>query len=117
MQALFLTYYQRVMLWNIVGGHTAGSVREAAVHIRLLEKIRLSDSESVESSFKMVGAQFSWQLPSANYGDKIVELENDEAKALADVIEKIPSVKVSDAEWLIKVVSDLQPEEEPKGNA
>ena len=104
------------MLWNVVGGHNAKSVKEASVYIRLLEKIRLSDTESADSSFKMVGMQFSWNLPEAGYGDKVIELENDEAKALIDVIESIPSIKVSDAEWMLKVINDIQVEE-PKENA
>jgi hypothetical protein len=112
MQSIFLTYYQRVILWNMVGAHQAQNIKEADVYLRVLGKIRLTDRETTESKFIAVQGAFSWNLPSAGYGDKDIELEDSEAAALITAVESFSPVRVNDAEWMQRVVTLLKPDEQ-----
>lgn len=113
MQSLFVTCYQRIILWNAVGAHNASNLKEAAPLLRLIEKLRLTDQEMIDSNFFSDGQQFTWKLPSRGYGDRTVELENTEATALAKVIEALSPIRVSDAEWMTRIVEKFQPQENP----
>jgi len=108
MTSVSLTYYQRVILWNLIGAAKAPSLKEASVYLRLMEKIRLTDQESAESQFVSDGGQVSWRLPNPAYGGKSVELEDGEAKALAKVMEEAPNVRVLDAEWMQQLMEQLK---------
>jgi hypothetical protein len=98
----------------MVGAFPASNIKTAAVYLRLIEKIRLSDEENIESKFKADGNQFSWNLPIMGYGDCEIELENDEATSLVTCIEETSPVRVSDAAWLLKIVASLKPKDESK---
>jgi hypothetical protein len=108
MQSLTLPFYQRVMLWNIIGNHAAPSLKEASVGLRIIEKLRLTDQEQLDTEFTQGGQQFGWRLPTADYGTKEVDLEGEEAKSLAAAIEAANPVRVIDAEWLQAVVDKLK---------
>lgn len=103
MQTTHLTYYQRVMLWSHLGGIQVEKLRDAAVYLRILEKVRLSDQEVTETQFVMDGPRFSWRLPEADYGSRTIDLEHEELAALAGAIEKVQGCRVSDAEWMLKL--------------
>src|SRR6516162_7418314 len=105
MQQLFVTYYQRVMLWNMIGSHTVPTLDAAATFLRLLEKIRLSDQEVTESQMVMEAGNFTWKQPSQGYGDRLLDLENQEAEALAALIREVKGVRIQDALWLSGIVS------------
>jgi hypothetical protein len=117
MQTIFLTYYQRVILTNMIGAHSVNGLREAAVLLRVIERIRLTDKETIESGFEAAGAQIAWKLPEPGYGDKVVELENEEAKALIGAVQEVKGIRVVDAQWLVKVVAELEPEPVAAGRA
>jgi len=108
MTSVSLTYYQRVMLWNLIGAAKAPSLKEASVYLRVMEKIRLTDQESAESQFLSDNNGVSWRLPSPGYGNKTVELEESEVKALTTAIEAAPEIRVADAEWMIKVLEQAK---------
>lgn len=108
MQNLSLTYYQRITLWQLVGAHPAPSLKEASVYLRIIEKLRLTDAEMLGSQFVQEQGRFSWRLPDPEYGTRTVELENEEAKALVAAMEAPAPVRVSDAEWMLKVIEELQ---------
>jgi len=116
MQSIPLTYYQRLILWNICGSHAAPSLREAAIFLRLIDKLRLSDTESRESQFSTDNNRFAWKLPKAGYGDKVFELEDSDCVALASAIDASTPVRVVDADWLEKLVTRLlnTPKPDPK---
>jgi hypothetical protein len=107
-QTISLPYYQRVMLWNMLGNYQAPNLKEASVYLRIIEKVRLSDLEQVETEFTQGGQQFGWKLPSLTYGTATIDLENEEAKALATAIESATPVRVIDAEWLGNLVAELR---------
>lgn len=111
MQSIFVTYYQRVMLWNNLGAITVEKLRDAAVYLRMIEKLRLTDQEITETQFVVDGPRFSWRLPFPEYGSCMVEFEDEEVKALADAIEKMQGIRVSDAEWMLKLVEGRAPVE------
>jgi hypothetical protein len=117
MQSVFLSYYQRVILTNMVGAHSVNGLREAAVLLRVLERIRLTDKETIESGFEAFGAQIAWKLPEPGYGDKVVDLENEEAKALIGAIRDVKGIRVADAQWLMKVIEELEPELKEEAHA
>jgi hypothetical protein len=108
MQNLDLNYYQRIILWTILGSHQVTTLKDASVYLRLIEKIRLNDGEMLASQFVQDQGRMSWSLPVAGYGDRTVELETDEAKALVAAMEApSPGLKVNDAGWMLKMVEDL----------
>lgn len=109
MQSLTLNFYQRVMLWQLVGNHPAPSLKESSVYLRIIEKLRLTDSEMLATQFVQDQGRFSWRLPDTEYGSRKVELENEEAKALVTAMEAPMQggIRVTDAEWMLKVVNEL----------
>jgi hypothetical protein len=106
MQTLTLPFYQRVFLWNVIGNHSAPNLKEASVGLRIIEKLRLTEQEQLESEFTTAGQQYGWKLPSEDYGTKTVDLETDEGKSLAAAIEAAPT-RVMDAVWLQPIVDKL----------
>lgn len=112
---LKLEFYQRVYLWNTIGNHNAPSLKEASVFLRIIEKVRLSDQEQRDTGFGIVEGRYGWNPPSPDYGLKAVELEDEEAKALATALEASP-LRVNDALWLDPLVKELQREQRPNGS-
>jgi len=108
MTSLSLTYYQRVMLWNLIGATNAPSLKEASVYLRVMEKIRLTDQEATESQFFSENGTINWKLPKPDYGSGEFRLEEGEAKALMEVIEKASPIRVLDAEWLERLVEQCR---------
>ena len=105
-----LTFYERVILWNLCGGHQVANLREAATYIRVIDKLRPQDAEKKESQFKITDRGFNWFLPHDNYGNRVVELEDDEAAALVAVMEAQQNIRVSDAEWMLRLTELLHRE-------
>jgi len=54
--------------------------------------------------------QLPWQLPSVDFGTREVQLEDEEARRLAELLESWPKVTIRDAAWIERVVSDLKSE-------
>jgi hypothetical protein len=92
----------------MLGIHPAPNLKEASVFLRLIEKIRLSDQESLESKFQSMGNQISWNLPSNGYGNKRIEIEDSEANSLTLCIEQASPIRVNDATWLQELVDSLK---------
>lgn len=107
MQSLDLKFYQRVYLWSTVGNHSAPNLKEAAVFLRIIEKLRLTDQEQRETEFGTNGDRHVWKNPAPDYGSKTVELEDEEARALAAAIEAAP-LRVNDAVWLDPLVKQMK---------
>jgi hypothetical protein len=116
MQTVFLTFYQRVILWNSVGNYQAPNLMATEVFLRLINKIRLSDDEARESQFTQAAPGMAWRLPSQNYGDKVVELEDSEAEALVASMKSSPC-RVMDAEWMNKIKDELTPDKDEAKDA
>ena len=93
MQNLSLRFYQRIILWQLVGNHPA---------------LRLTDAEMLATQVMQDSGRFSWRLPDPGYGNRELELEHEEAKALVTVMETPAPVRVSDAEWMLKVAEELK---------
>lgn len=108
MQNLNLNYYQRIILWNSLGAHQVASLKDAATYLRLIEKVRLTDDEMLKSQFVQEQGKMSWLLPHIGYGDRVLELEHEEAKALVTALEA-PSqgLRVTDAAWMMKMIEEL----------
>jgi hypothetical protein len=96
------------MIWNMLGNYQAPNLKEASVYLRIIEKVRLTDQEQLDSEFTTTGQQYGWRLPSADFGTKEISLEGEEAKALATSIEAMTPVRVIDAEWLSNLVAELK---------
>lgn len=108
MTSLFLTYFQRVMLGSIVGGHQVPNLKMASIYLRIIEKVRLTDEEVTASQFIQDQAKSTWVLPELGYGDMVIEFEGDECKAIVDAIEAAQNIRVSDAGWLNKMIDSLK---------
>lgn len=109
MQKLAVNFYQRVMLTQIVGTHPAPTLKESSVYLRLLEKMRLTDTEQLDTKFTSDGPRILWNLPHPEYGNRELELEHEEAKALITAMEASTTpVRVIDAEWMTKIVMELE---------
>jgi|SRR5262245_8475852 len=115
MVQITLGWYQRINLWLRVGGIQAPNMQAASILYRILEKIRPSDKEQMETEMRTQGDMCQWKLPTENYGTCNVELENAEAEAFIDAIEKLPQpVQVRDVGWLLDVIKQLKSQEAPK---
>jgi hypothetical protein len=103
MQSIPVTFYERVLLWNLTGNHQVQSLRDASVYLRLIEKLRPSDEEMREAQFVQEGQGFRWSVPERGYGDRTVELEDTEAAALRTAIEGAQNIRVNDAAWMQRI--------------
>jgi hypothetical protein len=111
MQHIHLSYYQRVLIAIWIGNHQVQRIQEAAVLLRLLEKIRLTDEELRETQYlQSEPGQVTWKQPSLDYGERDVELESGEAQGLAAILDAAENVRVSDAEWMCRLVEELKGE-------
>lgn len=107
MQQIPLTFYERIILWNLCGAHQVGSLKEASVYLRLIEKLRPTDEESRETGLRMTEQGLQWSMAKENYGNRVISAEDDEARALKAVLEGQRSVRVSDAQWMLKLTELL----------
>jgi hypothetical protein len=114
MTTITLNFYQRFHLENSLGGFPIPNVRAAATFLRLLEKIRLGEADRKGAGFKVEGTSASWRLPSPDWAEKTIELEDTEAQALAQAIESFQDIRLADAEWLVPLLDRLTEEEKPQ---
>lgn len=113
MTHVHLTFYERLSIANIVGQHQVPRLREAAILLRVFEKVRITDAEMQETSFKAVNSdQVSWKVPSPQYGERDIALEAEEAAALAQVLDAIENIRVSDAAWICRLADSLTVKEQ-----
>lgn len=108
MQSIHLNFYQRNSLWNVVGNHNALNLKEAAVFLRIIDKLRPTDKEMLDTGYLAEGPQIMWKLPTREYGNREVELENEEAAALRSAIETVSNFPVKDAQWMLDLVERLK---------
>jgi len=107
MQTVFLTFYKRITLWNMVGNHSVSGLKQAEVYLRLIGKLRPTDEETESVNLQNNGMGVSWQLPVPTFGDKDIELERSEADALIAAIE-VAQFRVVDAAWLQEIADQLK---------
>jgi len=111
MKVIPLTFYQRFSLAGAIGNFPVPKVKDAAMFVRLLEKVRLTEAERRGGKFRQEGQNVSWTLPDAGFGTKSIELEDIEAESLAQAIEALENIRVLDVEWLLKISEQLRAEE------
>jgi hypothetical protein len=110
MQSIHLTFYQRFVVWNMIGGQQTRNVREALLLYKVLDKIRPNDEEMRDTQYVNENGNVTWQLPSTDYGTRDIELENEGAELLAQYLETWQSgVRVTDGPWLAKLIDDFKP--------
>ena len=96
MTHIHLTYYERVSVWNLIGNHQVPRLREAAVLLRVLDKVRPTDEEIRETKFSAKGdGNVTWTATSPQYGERDIALEAEEAQALTQVFDGIENVRVN----------------------
>ena len=115
-----LNWYQRISLWLRVGAVQAPNMRTASTLYRVIEKIRPNDEEREQANLITKPSGYEWRLPSFDYGTRTVDLEIEEAEALAAVLENPQSempVLVADMGWIMPLVEQLKakPKEEAAG--
>lgn len=114
MTSIFLTWYQRISLWNRIGTIPVTSLKDASVYLRIIEKVRPTDEEQKETKLTTLEGGYRWTLPEANYGNVTLELEQEEAEALVKGLETHPQpVLVADAAWMLELLAKLTPAAEP----
>ena len=94
----------------MINNYQVSRIKEAAIYLRILEKVRPTDIEMTETQFVSDGRQLRWQLPDENndYGRRDVELEGEEAASLIETLESAESVRVADAAWMLTLIGELQ---------
>ena len=113
MTHIHLTFYERIHIWHLIGSHTVPRLKEAAILLRLMEKVRPTDEELGETHYVAVtDSQVNWKVSSRNYGERDVSLEGEEAQALIQVFEAAQGIRVSDAAWIVRLTEILTPEEQ-----
>jgi hypothetical protein len=107
-----VNWYQRISLWSRIGSIPAPTLKEASVFLRILDKVRPTDEESKVAKLTATNNGYAWsQLPSIEYGSRQVELEDEEAKSLADALDTHPQpVLVADAAWMLLLLERLRAE-------
>lgn len=109
MKTVFVSWYERIALWARIGTVQAPSLKEADVYLRIIEKLRPTDTERRETNLKAVGSGYEWKPDLGSYGDKVIELEDEEAEALITGLENHPSpVFISEAAWIRRITNDLK---------
>lgn len=109
MKAIPINWYQRMSLWSRVGSMQAPNMKEAHTCLRILDKLRPDEEEVKTSNLTIDGQNYRWSLPDMNYGSKVLELEDEEAEALANGIDNHPQpVLVADAAWLLELLTRLR---------
>jgi hypothetical protein len=105
-----LTFYQRFHLEATIGSFQAPKLSDTLVFLRLLEKLRLTETERKAAQFRLEGNAASWRLPNPEYATREIELEDTEAAALRQAIENFEGIRVIDAQWLAPLVETLRPD-------
>ena len=108
MQSVELTFYERIILWNMVGSQSAGNLKEAVILYGVLQRIRPTDTEMLDTEYVANQSGSSWKLPSRGYGDITLELDGEQAPLLARMLEMPQPVRVNDAPWLQWLVERLK---------
>jgi hypothetical protein len=108
MPQIHLNFYQRITLWNMIGNHPCRRLQDTAVFLRLLDRVRPSDEEMRDTQFVQQEQQFMWRTPSPNYGERDIEIESDEAKALVEMFEAQEGIRVADAAWIFRLIDPLR---------
>lgn len=108
MARIHLNFYQRVMLWQLIGAYQAPNMRATLAFLELLKQIRPTDEELREVQFIVEGVQYRWALPHLNYGELDLKLGSEESAALLQALEAQPAVKVFDAEWMFPLLDQLK---------
>jgi|SRR5262245_61030072 len=111
MTQIHLSYHERICLWVWIGQHQAPRLKEAAVLLRVYEKVRPSDEEMRDTQLVLNDQGARWNPPEGEYGAKEIALEGEECTALAGVIENAPNVRVSDAAWMCRLTEQLAAKE------
>lgn len=111
MTDIVLTFYERVSMWNMIGNYQAPRLADVAVLLRVLDKVRPVDFEVQATDLTTSDGQMSWKLPEPDYGTRAVELEAEEAAAVAKVFESLQGVRVADGAWICRLMERLKPVE------
>ena len=114
MKRIELNWYQRISLWLRVGSVQAPNMHIASVLYRVIEKIRPNDEEREKANLITRPGGYEWTLPSADYGNRLVDLEEEEAGLLAETLENpqqnVP-VLVIDMGWILPLIAQLKEKE------
>lgn len=109
MMSINFNWYERIVLWMRIGAMPVPNINAANVFLRILDKLRPSEQEQQDTKLSIEGLNYRWVLPHHQYGDKQIEFENEEAKALADGLDNHPmEVRVSDAAWMLRLLAQLR---------
>ena len=106
-----LTWYQRMVLWNRIGSAPVPSIKEADTYLRIISKIRPTDEEQRDAQLTAVGGGYVWKPTESGWGDRSVELEDEEAKALVACLSTAQPgqvISVRDAEWMIPLIKQIE---------
>lgn len=115
MKNISLNWYQRISLWARVGSMQTPTLKEASVCLRILDKIRPKEEEVQATKLTITEANYRWTLPDIDYGSVKLELEDEEANALANGLDNHPQpVMVADAAWMLELLSRLRADDKPQ---
>jgi hypothetical protein len=113
MKSLTLNFYERISIWNQIGNYQAPRLKDVAVLLRVIEKIRPTDREAEETQLVAHESQMSWKMPEPGYGERAISLEAEEAAALLAVFHALENVRVSDGAWICALMERLAEEPVP----
>jgi hypothetical protein len=92
-----------------LGSVNAPSLREAGTFIKILDKIRPREDEIRDTEYKVIEGGIQYKLPSFDYGQIDLELEDQDAELMRDALmdQKIP-IRVDEADWLLKLLDSMK---------
>ena len=107
MTKLDLNFLQRFKLSDLLS-QQEGPLGRTAPFLRVLNLVRFDDAESAQiKTVKVSDSQVRFEAPTADFGEKSVDLETADGKALLDLIENWPKFTTPDHVWADPLVEQL----------
>lgn len=104
MKDLTLDLNQRQHMWIIVGAQE-GRAADLAIYLRLMEKLKLSETEETLIGVTVDGqGNMAWRMQPEGVPLTTVSVEDKDAERLKLVLENWPRFRPVDNEWLQKVL-------------
>lgn len=104
-----INFHQRVALWLRVGSYNVPSLRDAALFIRVIEKIRPREHEIKETKFTQADGRIEYLMPDPGYGTESYVFEDEEIKKVIECLHNHHQpFRIDEAAWILALIEDIE---------